>query len=236
MLLFFFLFVVHQIDIHRQGLTYARGQLFESTGLYGQSTVRILDPNTVEVLKQVPMNKILFGEGMAYFKDTLVQITWKSQQGFVYNMTTLEVIDQFKFSTTKNQGWGITWDRCKDELIVTDGSKYLHFWDPSTMAEKRKIPVTRLSGEPAVEMNEIEFWRGRVLANVWFEDVLLVIDPETGTVEKEYDFATLWPKEDRAKHGADVFNGISVSEDPNVLYVTGKQWDRMFQIELLPEL
>ena len=116
----------------------------------------------------------------------MVQITWKSQQGFIYNITDLSEVDNFHFSTTVNQGWGISWDRCKDELIVTDGSENLHFWDPETMAEKRRISVTRMDGTKAKEMNEIEFWRGRVLANVWHEDVLLVINPETGIVEKEY--------------------------------------------------
>lgn len=132
------------------------------------------------------MDNKLFAEGMTYYKDTLVQITWKSQRGFIYNMTNLETIEEYHFSSTRNEGWGITWDRCKDELIMTDGSHYLHFWDPTNMTEKRKVPVIRQSGEKALELNEIEFWRGRVLANVWYEDVLLVIDPETGTVEKEY--------------------------------------------------
>lgn len=132
------------------------------------------------------MENKYFAEGMTYYKDTLVQITWKQQKGFIYNMTTLETIDEYSFTSTRNEGWGITWDRCKDELIVTDGSEFLHFWDPTTMAEKRKIPVTRQDGKEALEMNEIEFWRGRLLANVWYEDVLLVINPETGIVEKEY--------------------------------------------------
>jgi glutamine cyclotransferase len=134
----------------------------------------------------VPMDDTLFGEGMTYYKDTLVQITWKARKGFIYDMTTLETIDKFQYSSTKNEGWGITWDRCKDELIMTDGSHFLHTWDPATMAQKRKIPVMRLNGKKALQLNEIEFWRGRVLANVWYEDVLLVIHPETGQVEKEY--------------------------------------------------
>lgn len=148
-----------------------------------------MDPNTLDVLQRVPMDDALFGEGMTYYKDTLVQITWKSQKGFIYNMTTLETIDRFQFSSTKNQGWGITWNNnCngEDELIMTDGSSFLHIWDPNTMAQKRKIPVIRQNGKKALQLNEIEFWRGRVLANVWYEDVLLVIHPETGQVEKEY--------------------------------------------------
>jgi len=232
--------VVNQMDHDKnaftQGLTYARGKLFESDGLYSQSTVRILDRNSAKVDKKVSMESKLFAEGITYYKDTLVQITWKAKQGFIYNVTSLEEIDRFNFKTTVNQGWGITWDRCNDELIVTDGSKNLHFWDPNTMTEKRRVSVKRMDGTDALEMNEIEFWRGRVLANVWFEDVILVINPETGVVEKEYDFSQLWPKKERSLKRADVLNGISISDDPNILYFTGKLWDRMFSIRLLPEL
>lgn len=145
-----------------------------------------MDRNSANVEKKVSIESKLFAEGITYYKDTLVQITWKAKQGFIYNMTNLEEIDRFNFKTTVNQGWGITWDRCNDELIVTDGSKNLHFWDPNTMTEKRRVSVKRMDGTDALEMNEIEFWRGRVLANVWFEDVILVINPETGVVEKEY--------------------------------------------------
>mmetsp|Transcript_60871 Transcript_60871/g.149051 ORF Transcript_60871/g.149051 Transcript_60871/m.149051 type:complete len:517 (-) Transcript_60871:64-1614(-) len=224
----------HDAKAFTQGLTYARGKLFESTGLYGQSTVRVLDKDSADVEHKVDMEPRLFGEGMTFYKDKLVQITWKSQEGFIYSMDDLRTIDRFKYTTTLNEGWGITWDRCNDELIVTDGSVNLHFWDPETMAEKRKIPVIRLNGTPAKRLNEIEFWRGRVLANVWFEDVLLVINPTTGLVEKEYDFKSLWPQKERKAEGADVFNGISVSDIPEQLYVTGKLWNRMFEIELLP--
>lgn len=170
----------------RQGLTYARGVLFESAGLYGKSDLRILDRNTAFVEKKAKMEAQFFAEGMTYYKDNLVQITWKKQQGFVYDILSLEEIDRFNFETTVNQGWGITWDRCNDELIVTDGSTNLHFWDPNTFKEIRRVKVTRNDGSDAKEMNEIEFWRGRVLANVWHEDVILVINPETGVVEKEY--------------------------------------------------
>lgn len=127
-----------------------------------------------------------FAEGLTVYKDTLVQLTWKSKRGFVYNITSLEEIYNFTFSTERNEGWGITWDRCKDELIVTDGSANIYFWDPKTMKEKRRISIKRLDSRNAKSMNEIEFWRGRILANVWYEDVILVINPETGVIEKEY--------------------------------------------------
>eukprot|EP00534_Pseudo-nitzschia_fraudulenta_P002594 CAMPEP_0201120398 /NCGR_PEP_ID=MMETSP0850-20130426/4459_1 /ASSEMBLY_ACC=CAM_ASM_000622 /TAXON_ID=183588 /ORGANISM="Pseudo-nitzschia fraudulenta, Strain WWA7" /LENGTH=454 /DNA_ID=CAMNT_0047386521 /DNA_START=151 /DNA_END=1512 /DNA_ORIENTATION=- len=214
----------HDKTSFTQGLTYARGKLFESAGLYGKSTIRILNRKSAIVEKKVPMERMLFAEGLTYYKDTLIQITWKSQRGKVYNLTNLEEIDEFKFTTTRNQGWGITWDRCNDKLIVTDGSENLHFWDPSTMTEINRVSVTRIDGSKAKELNEIEYWRGRVLANVWHEDVILVIDPETGIVEKEYDFSQLWPRSERSKKRADVLNGISISENPDVLYFTGKLW------------
>jgi glutaminyl-peptide cyclotransferase len=171
---------------HRQGLTYANGVLYESAGLYGKSTVRILDPDTADVKKSVDMDPTLFAEGMAYINDELVQITWKSRRGFVYDPETLEIKREFKFSSTKNEGWGITLDECRNQIVMTDGSNNLHIWDPRTLQQIKTVPVMRQNNKPARELNEIEYWRDRILANVWYEDVLLVIHPETGKVEKEY--------------------------------------------------
>ena len=139
--------------------------IYDSFKPKGKSTVRILDPDYATVQTKVSIEKKYFAEGLAYYKDTLVQVTWKSHQGFVYNITNLEKIDEFTFKTTLNEGWGITWDRCKDELIVTDGSENLHFWDPKTMKEIRRVSVERMDGKKALEMNEIEFWRGRLLVS-----------------------------------------------------------------------
>jgi glutamine cyclotransferase len=171
---------------YRQGLTYADGTLWESNGLYGKSSVRILDPDTGKVLKSVQIPREVFGEGMTYWDGKLYQITWKAQRGFIYNSTTLDLIREFTFQTTRNEGWGITWDPCGQEFVVTDGSANLHFWDKDTLTEKRKVPVKRIDGRDARNLNEIEWFRGKILANVWYEDVLLVIDPVTGAVDKEY--------------------------------------------------
>lgn len=148
-----------------QGLSFANGLLYESTGLYKQSKVRILDPNSSEgaVLKSVDIDGKLFGEGMTVWHNKLVQITWKKKRGFIYDIETLETVQDFTFETTNGEGWGITFDWCKDEFIVTDGSPYLHFWDTTTLKETRKIKAHRLSGDPANSLNEIEYWRGRVL-------------------------------------------------------------------------
>lgn len=172
---------------------------------------------------------------MTYVNEKLIQITWKKSTAFIWNANDLTIPPQvLQYQTTKrNEGWGITHDPNKNELIVSDGSANLIFWNVDTLETLRTISVVRQDGSPANNMNELEFWRGRVLANVWFKDVLLVIHPETGVVEKEYDFSTLWPKSSRP-WGADVFNGISISDDPDVLYVTGKKWNRMYKVKLLP--
>lgn len=203
--------------------------------MYRESTVRQLDPVTGDVLVSVPLGDEYFGEGLAYVDGKLVQITWKQATAFVWNASDLTIPPtQYSYTTTKNnEGWGITYDENKHELIVSDGSANLIFWDPDTLETLRTLNVTRQSGQPALQMNELEFWRGRVLANVWFEDVLLVIHPETGLVEKEYDFSSLWPKATRP-YGTNVFNGISVTDDPDILYVTGKLWNRIYRIKLLP--
>jgi len=105
------------------------------------------------------------------------------------------------------------------------------FWDPDTLEVKRKTAVTLLDGSKANNINELEYWRGRVIANVWYKDILLAINPETGQVEKEYDFTELWNGHDRTRAGANVLNGISVSEDPDVLYITGKYWNRAYLVQ-----
>jgi glutamine cyclotransferase len=220
----------------RQGLTFADGKLFESTGLYGQSTIRQLDPVSGDILVSFPLGAEYFAEGLAHVDGKLVQITWKETTAFVWNASDLAMPPvEYAYNTTgNNEGWGITYWEEKHELVVSDGSANLIFWDPNTLETLRTLPVIRQSGQLAMKMNELEFWRGRVLANVWYEDVLLVIHPETGVVEKEYDFKNLWPKSERGNHGADVLNGISITEDPAILLVTGKLWNRMYRIKLLP--
>lgn len=209
--------------------------MFESTGLNGQSSIRQLDPHTGDVLEKVPLDAQYFGEGLAFAHDQLVQITWKKATALVWNADNLQEPPVTKrYQTSKrNEGWGITHNPITNEFIVSDGSNNLVYWNVDTLETLRTIPVTRLDGSAAKNMNELEFWRGRVLANVWFEEVILVIHPDTGVVEKEYDFSSLWPASDRPS-GTNVFNGISISDDDDILYVTGKKWNRMYKVRLLP--
>lgn len=217
-------------------MTYFNGKLWESVGLQKQSQVLLLDPKTGKTIERIDMDSKYFGEGLTYYNGKLIQLTYKAQTGFVYDANDLtKKPESFHYKTTTGEGWGLTYDPTKNELIVSDGSAYLHFWDPDTFQQIRKRQIIRLDGRPAEQINELEFWRGRVVANVWFKHVLLIINPTTGFVEKEYDFSTIWEQAGltRNEH-AEVFNGIAVSEDPDILYVTGKWWSNMFKIKLLP--
>jgi len=227
--------LVHDSDAFTEGLCYVNGRLFESVGLNGKSDLRELNPTTGEAMTKIPMEGKYFGEGLTFVNGQLIQLTWKAKKGFKYDINDLTAPPtEFNFATTRNEGWGLTYDAANNELIESDGSANLHFWDVDTMQQKRKVEVKRMDGSPAKQINELEFWRGRVIANIWFQDVIIVINPETGVVEKEYDFKNLWKKSTRRGAGADVLNGISVSKDPDLLYITGKKWDRMFLIRLLP--
>ena len=174
---------------YRQGLTYDSDTdtLYESTGLFGESDIRILNSTTGELIQVVPLDAQYFGEGLTFVGGTLIQLTWKSQTAFVYNVSNISQTPQaFQFNTFRNQGWGLTYDEEQQELIVSDGSRYLHFWSASTLQELRRVPVIRQDGTFARNINELEFWRGRVLANIWHSEVIVVVHPETGVVEKEY--------------------------------------------------
>lgn len=163
------------------------GHLYESIGLNQRSALLELDPDTGKTLQTIPMEGIYFGEGLTVVNDKLVQLTYKRKTGFVYDINNLQATpQQFKYETTTGEGWGLTYNPDQNELIVSDGSPYLHFWDAKTFEFKRKVHVVRQSGKPAKLINELEWWRDRVVANVWFKDILIVINPETGVVEKEY--------------------------------------------------
>lgn len=224
----------HDEKSFTEGLTYHNGILYESIGLNGKSALLVLDADTGNTVESYPIARKYFGEGLTYMKNNrLVQLTWQSRIGFIYDINDLANPTNFTFTTTRNEGWGITFDATADELIVSDGSRYLHFWNPADMSEKRKVEVVRQNNKYTHNINELEYYKGRVLANIWYEDVIIVINPDTGIVEKEYDMKTLWPENERLGVGADVLNGISVSEDPDILYVTGKNWNRMYQLKLL---
>jgi len=161
--------------------------LWESTGLEGRSTLRQINKNTGEVLAIYQIADEYFGEGFTVAGGYGYQLTYKAKTGFKYDMSDLDKpVHKFNFDSTTGEGWGLTYDPQKNELIMSDGSEYLHFWDPNTLVEKRKVKVVRQNGQKSDQINELEFWNGRILANVWYQDCIIVIHPETGKVEKEY--------------------------------------------------
>ncbi|KAL7541193.1 hypothetical protein ACHAXR_010715 [Thalassiosira sp. AJA248-18] len=228
--------VGHDSSSFTQGLSYGNGTLFETSGLYSQSKVRRINPDTFEVELSVDIPVAFFGEGSTYYTDAngngrLIEITWKRHIGFIYDSETLKTLKQFEYTTTPsrgNQGWGITYDSSKQEFIVSDGTQYLYFWDRDTLAEKRKVAVTRFDGKEQDQLNELEYIGGLICCNIWHRDDIICVDPLTGKSVREYDMSSLWPKNERSR-GADVLNGIALGED-HVL-ITGKKWDRMFKID-----
>ena len=235
----------HDDQAFTQGLTYNNGTLWEGTGLNGQSELRRVDPDTGKVLQSHKLEGKYFGEGIAYFKDAegndrIIQITWKRKIGWIYDASTFEIIKEFTFATKTGEGWGITYNDDGKEFVVSDGSSFLFFWDRDTLEEKRRIEVIanvpaktnpqEMKKEHMVHMNELEWFHGTVLANIWYQDVLIRIDPTTGYVLHVYNFMDLY--KDRVAT-ADCFNGISVTDTKDELWVTGKQWPNMYRIKLL---
>lgn len=239
--------IPHDPKSFTQGLFYHDGYIYEGTGLNGQSNIFKIDPKSGEVLKQLskPLSQELFGEGIAYFDGKILQLTWKNKMGFVYNSTTLEMMpddsmpfpSKFQFSTTTGEGWGVTYDSDRNEFIVSDGSHILHFWDADTLQEKRRKKVYWKIGADkryVKLLNELEYLNGMVLANIWYEDVIASINPETGEIEQVLDFRELWPISQRTNltHKVDCFNGISSTDVDGELFVTGKWWPKIYRVKL----
>eukprot|EP00752_Nemacystus_decipiens_P004704 g4290.t1 len=227
----------HDATAFTQGLCYDGGFLYESTGLFGgKSTVRKVQVESGEVLQSVKLGDKYFGEGMVIFQDKIHSLTWRSGVGFSWDLQTFDPLGQFDFKTTTRQGWGITSDGAS--LIVSDGSEILHFWDPATMAETRKVEVRLENGKPLKRINELEMVHGYVFANVWFDEHLYKIDPATGKVVDAYNFSELYPKALQKKELTSreaVLNGIAWDPEEDVLYLTGKLWPRMYKVKLHDE-
>jgi glutamine cyclotransferase len=177
----------HDPKAFTEGLAFARGELYESTGMNGQSTIRKLDPETGDVLESVSLENQYFGEGLTLYHGKAIQLTWQSRVGFIYDLRDLSKKPQnFTFTSTRNEGWGLAYSPYFDELAMSDGSDYIHFWNAKNLSETRRIKVARQNGADSRQINELEFFHGRLLANIWYEDTIISINPITGEVDKEY--------------------------------------------------
>ncbi|MEE8620595.1 MAG: glutaminyl-peptide cyclotransferase [Syntrophobacteria bacterium] len=209
-----------------QGLVFADGVLYEGTGLRGQSSLRKVDLKTGTILqvRQLPVR--FFGEGITIYGNRVIQLTWRARVGFVYHKQTFQLLDTFNYST---EGWGITHDG--RSLIISDGTSTLYLLDPQTFREVGRLEVHTRDG-PVSRLNELEYVQGEIYANVWKTDRIARISPQTGEVVGWINLEGLLEPEDRYRR-IDVLNGIAYDVKNDRLFVTGKLWPKLFEIELV---
>ena len=219
----------HDRHAFTQGLAYVDGEMYEGTGLYGESTLRRDDLKTGEILQAVGLSKEYFGEGIAVLGDHIYQLTWKNGICVVFDRETFEFQEVLTYPT---EGWGLTTDG--ERLIMSDGTNRLFIRDPETFAELDTIDV--YDGAHAIwNLNELEVVDGEIWANVWQTDRIARIDPETGQVTGWIDLTGLLSESDRGNHRVDVLNGIAYDPETDRLFVTGKLWPKLFEIEIVPQ-
>jgi len=217
----------HDADAYTQGLVIVDGVLYEGTGLEGRSSLRRVDLETGEVLQRTEIDDEHFGEGVAVFGGRIYQLTWQTGTCFVYDRETFELEETFSYDT---EGWGLTTD--DTQLIMSDGSNRLVFRDPETFEETDHVDV--MDGDvPVSYLNELEYIDGEVWANVYTTDWIVRIDPVNGDVTGWIDLTGLLTLED-VSAPVDVLNGIAQDPDTGQVYVTGKLWPTLFEIELVP--
>lgn len=218
----------HNRKSFTQGLVIDEGNLYEGTGLYGRSRLYKMDIKTGGILKSAGLPDHLFGEGVTIYGDKVIQLTWRSGNGYIYDKKNLKLLNAFKYDT---QGWGITHDG--ERLIMSDGTARLSFLDPATFKKTGEIKVHDRR-QPIVNLNELEYIKGRVYANVWKTDCIAIIDPKNGEVTSWINL-----KELTSLAGGDnnkkTLNGIAYDADTDSLFVTGKLWPAIYEIKPIPE-
>jgi len=207
-------------------LVFEDGVLYEGTGLNGRSTLRRVKLETGEVLQIHELPAQFFGEGVTVYGNDIIQLTWQSHVGFVYDRDSFELLQEFNYST---QGWGITHDG--ERLIMSDGTATLYFLDPETFEEIGRVGVYDNDGS-VNRLNELEYVQGEIYANVWQTNCIARIDPQTGQVVGWIELKGLLTPEDRGEP-VDVLNGIAYDAENARLFVTGKLWPKLFEIELI---
>src|SRR6185436_3196202 len=201
------------------------GKLYEGTGEAGHSSVREVELQTGNVLKKVDVPEPYFGEGIALLNNKIYQLTWQHQVGFIYNADNFEQVGKFNYT---GEGWGLTTDG--HSLILSDGSNRIRFLDPDSFRVTKTIAV--MDGKtPVVELNELEFVNGEIYANIWHDDRIAVVDPQSGHVKAWIDLkGLLQPGE--VQNTEAVLNGIAYDQANNRLFVTGKLWPKLFEIKI----
>ena len=216
----------HDSEAFTQGLVYLDGLFYEGTGLNGRSTIRKVKIETGQVMQLHKLDSQYFGEGIAILNDTLFQLTWQSGIAFLYDRTTFTRTGTFSYT---GEGWGLTHDGRR--LIVSDGTATLRFIDPASHKEISRLAV-RDGGKPVLNLNELEYIKGEVFANVWQTDRIARISPKTGEVTGWIDLKGLLPASEQAPDA--VLNGIAYDAAGDRLFITGKLWPKVFEIRIVP--
>lgn len=214
----------HDTDAFTQGLIYEDGVLYESTGLYGYSTLRRVELETGTPTQVYPLPSQFFGEGITIFDDKIIQLTWRSNQGFVYDKHSFDLLQEFTYPT---EGWGITYDGSR--LVMSDGTATLYFLDPETFERVDQVEVRDI--DPATRLNELEYIQEEIYANIWREEKIAIINPSTGQVTGWVDLEGIQDSENLGTE--DVLNGIAYDAQGDRLFVTGKRWSQLYEIDLV---
>lgn len=222
----------HSPDAYTQGLEFYNDTLYESTGQYGSSSLRKVDLKTGKVLHSVALDQSYFAEGMTIFQDRIYQLTWKEGEGFIYDINTFERTGSFAYNQSK-EGWGLTNDG--ERFYKSDGTERIWILHPETMAEQGYIQ-TVTNRSISTQLNELEWVDGKIYANTYQKDGVAIINPENGAIEGVIDFSGLRDKlgnVDVLDPLNDVLNGIAYNPNDGKLYVTGKDWDKLFEVEIV---
>lgn len=217
----------HDPQAFTQGLIFLDGVFFESTGLYGESSLRKVDVQTGQVLQQIDLPSQYFGEGLTAWEGVLIQLTWQENTGFVYQLEKFSLLKEFSYPT---QGWGLTHDG--ERLIMSDGSDTLFFLDGETFEVVDQVVVTD-QGQEISRINELEYVQGEIFANIWLTDTIIRIDPFNGEVLGRIDLSGILPDVERTSE-TDVLNGIAYDPETDRLFITGKFWPKVYEINLIP--
>lgn len=216
----------HDPGAYTQGLLWHNHTFIESTGLYGSSSLRVVEPESGKVKTFIPLEARFFGEGLALLNDKLYQLTWREATGFVYDLQTLKLLNTWQYPT---EGWGLTTDGTN--LVMSDGSDTIYFIDPKSFETIREIKVT-LDDSPLSAINELEWIEGTIFANIYLTDDIARIDPQSGKVLGMLNMSGLRPAANKPEAG-EVLNGIAYDPSSQRLFVTGKLWDVLYEIRLV---
>ena len=218
----------HDENAFTQGFEYHDGFFYESTGEYGKSTLRKVDIESGKVVKKIKLDKKYFAEGMTILNDKIYQLSWRKNTGFVYNLESFELEQTFNYDQSK-EGWGLT--NNNEKLIKTDGTERMWFLNPETLKEEKFVEIYT-NKRKAEKLNELEFIKGKVYANIWQQNSLLIVNPDNGAIEGIVNLNGLQEKAGQ-KGESNVLNGIAYDSVNDRIFVTGKKWTKVFEIKLI---